>query len=72
MHLSIHNAKQAKQFYQYKNTKIKLYNNNTGIWYNKKCRARQITLTYANMKMKSPLLTGVLCSFYRERRYQML
>jgi hypothetical protein len=27
------NAEQAKQVYQYKNTKIKLYKNNAAIWY---------------------------------------
>jgi len=49
---NIHNAEQANPVYQYKNTKIKLYKNNAAIWYNKTCRARQITLTYANIKMK--------------------
>jgi hypothetical protein len=33
-------AEQAKRVYQYKNTKIKLYKNNSAIWYNKTCRAR--------------------------------
>ena len=46
------NAQQAKQVYQYKNTKIKLYKNNAAIWYNKTCRARQLTPTYANIKIK--------------------
>jgi hypothetical protein len=29
------NAERAKQIYQYKNTKIKLYKNNAAIWYKK-------------------------------------
>jgi hypothetical protein len=45
-------AEQAKRVYQYKNTKIKLYKNNAAIWYNKTCRARQITPAYANVKIK--------------------
>ena len=35
--IKICNAKQAKQIYQYKNIKIKLYKNNVAIWYNKTC-----------------------------------
>jgi hypothetical protein len=31
-------------------SKMKLYKNNAAIWYNKTCRARQITPTYANKK----------------------
>jgi hypothetical protein len=50
------NAEQANRVHQYKNTKIKLYKNNSAIWYNKMCRARQLTPTYAN----SPLLTSAL------------
>jgi hypothetical protein len=46
------NADQAKQVYQYKNTKEKLYKNNAAIWYNKTYRARQLTPTYANIKIK--------------------
>ena len=46
------NAEQAKPVHQYKNTKIKLYKNNAAVWYNKTCRTRQITPTYANIKMK--------------------
>ena len=35
--IKICDAKQAKQVYQYKNIKIKLYKNNTAFWYNKSC-----------------------------------
>jgi len=31
------NAQHAKQTYQYKNTKEKLYKTNVAIWYNKIC-----------------------------------
>ena len=48
--IKLHNAEQAKPLHQYKDTKIKLYKNNAAIWYNKICRARQITPTYANIK----------------------
>ena len=51
-------AEQAKQVYQYKNTKIKLYKNNAAIWYNKTCGARQITPNYANIKT-SLLSSGI-------------
>ena len=54
--IKLHNAEQAKPVYQYKNTKIKLYKNNAAIWYNKTCRAIQITPTYANIKMKESAL----------------
>jgi hypothetical protein len=55
--IKLHNAEQAKPIYQYKNTKTKLYKNNAAIWYNKICKAKQITPTYANIKMKSLLST---------------
>jgi hypothetical protein len=38
--VKICNAKQAKQKYQYKNIKTKLYTNNVAIWYNKTCRIK--------------------------------
>jgi hypothetical protein len=40
-------AEEAKWVYQYNNTKIKLYKDNTAIWCNKTCRV-------------SPLSTGAL------------
>ena len=43
-------AKQAKQIFQYKNIKIKLYKNNAAIWYNKTCRIKQLIPTYINIK----------------------
>jgi len=46
------NAEQTKRVYQYKNIKIKLYKNNAAIWYNKICRTRHLTPTYANINIK--------------------
>jgi len=37
------NAKQAKETYQYRNIKGKLYKTNAAIWYNKICREKQPT-----------------------------
>ena len=53
--IKLHKAEQAKPVHQYKDTKIKLYKNNAAIWYNKICRARQITSTYANKQLFSML-----------------
>ena len=52
INIEICNSEKAEQVYQYKNTKIKLHKNNAAICYNKTCRARQITPTYANIKLK--------------------
>jgi len=42
-------AKQAKEIYQYKNIKSKLYRTNAAIWYKKKtCRQKWLTPTYVN------------------------
>jgi hypothetical protein len=37
-------AQQARQIYQHKKIKIKLYKNNAAIWYNKACRIKQFFL----------------------------
>jgi hypothetical protein len=42
----------AKQVYEYKNTKIKVYKNNATVWYNKMCKAKQLIPAYANIKIK--------------------
>ena len=44
--------KQARQIYHYKNTKLKLYKSNATIRFNKTCKAKQLTPTYANIKIK--------------------
>ena len=38
MNVKFINAKQAKEVYQYRNIKRKLYKTNAAIWYNKTCR----------------------------------
>jgi hypothetical protein len=38
------NAKQAKETYQYRNIKGKLYKTNAAIWYNKICREKQLAI----------------------------
>jgi hypothetical protein len=45
------NAKQAKEIYQYRNTKEKLYKTNTTIRYNKIGRAKQHTPNYISIKI---------------------
>jgi len=49
----VKNAKQARQIHQYKKIKIKLYKNNTAIWYNKTCRIKQLIPTYINIRINS-------------------
>jgi len=46
-------AKQAKQIFQYKKIKIKLYKNNAAIWYNKTRRIKQLTPNYINIRINS-------------------
>ena len=43
------NAEQAKPVHQYVQY---VYKSNAAVWYNKTCRTRQLTPTYANIKMK--------------------
>ena len=64
--IKLHNAERAKPVYQYKNTKIKFYKNNTAIWYNKTCRAKQIIPTYANEKMKESALNQCTVQTFTE------
>ena len=44
-------AKQAKESYQYKNIKRKLYKANAAIWYNKVCRQKQLTSNYISIRI---------------------
>ena len=46
-------AKQAAQTYKYKNIKMKLYKNNAAVWYNMKCRLKQVTPRYINIKKEN-------------------
>jgi len=45
-------AKQARDVYNYKNIKRKLYKTNAAIWYNKICRQKQLTPSYINIRIK--------------------
>ena len=51
LNIKIFSAKQAKQIFQYKKIKIKLYKNNAAIWYNKTCRIKQLTPNYINVRV---------------------
>jgi len=49
--VKICDVKQARQEYQYKNTKIKLYKSNAAILYTKTCRIKQLIPTYVNISV---------------------
>jgi len=51
MNVKFINAKQAKEVYQYRNIKRKLYKTNAAIWYNKTCRQNQLKPTYVNIRI---------------------
>ena len=53
MNVKFVNAKQAKEIYQYKNTKEKLYKTNVAVWYNKICREKQLKPNYISSKINS-------------------
>jgi hypothetical protein len=52
MNVKFASAKQAKETYQYRNTKEKLYKTNAVIWYNKICRKKQLTPNYIPINRK--------------------
>jgi len=43
MKIKFISAKQAKNFFEYKNNKRKTYKINAAIWYNKKCKLKMYT-----------------------------
>ena len=45
MNVKFINAKQAKEIYQYRNTREKLYKTKVAIWYNKVCRGKQLPVS---------------------------
>ena len=51
MKIKFINAKQAKNFFEYKNNKRKMYKINAAIWYNKMCKLKGITPSYINIKI---------------------
>jgi len=55
------NAKQAKETYQYRNTKRKLYKTKAAIWYNKICGEKRLTPKYISVKTTSILVLLESC-----------
>jgi hypothetical protein len=51
MNIKFIDAKQAKDVYEFKNFKRKLYKTNAAIWYNKICRQKQLTPNYINISI---------------------
>ena len=51
MKIKFINAKQAKNFFEYKNNKRKMYKINAAICYNKMCKLKGITPSYINIKI---------------------
>ena len=77
--IKLHKAEQAKPVYQYKNTKTKLYKNNTDlVQQNMQSKADNTNLCQHKnerykLKMSRVRSQAVYCADdYRERRYQML
>jgi hypothetical protein len=46
MNVKFVSAKQAKETYEYRNTREKMYKTNAPIWYNKTCREKQLIPSY--------------------------
>jgi hypothetical protein len=44
-------AKQAKEFFTYKNIKRRLYRTTATIWFNKTCRLKHLTPTFMSIKI---------------------
>jgi hypothetical protein len=51
MNIKFIEAKQAKELYQFKNIKIKLYRTNATICYNKICWQKRLTPKYTNIRI---------------------
>jgi hypothetical protein len=49
--VKIVNAKQARLYNSFKNTKCKLLRTNAAIWFNKMCRINQVKSNYVNIKI---------------------
>jgi hypothetical protein len=47
------NARQARAYNNYKNTKLKLLKTNAAIWFNKICKTRQLQPKYINIKINN-------------------
>ena len=53
MNIKFIDTKQAKEIYQFKNIKRKLYRTNAAIWYNKICWQKQLTPKYITIRINS-------------------
>jgi hypothetical protein len=53
------NAQQAKQIYQYRNAKEKLYKTIAAIWYNKMCREKQLAPSSILTSLADSNVTGM-------------
>jgi hypothetical protein len=51
MNIKFAYAKQAKEFFAYKNIKRRLYRTTATIWFNKTCRLKHQTSTYTSIKI---------------------
>ena len=49
MNIKFVNAKKAKETYQYRNSRRKMYKTKAAIWYNKTCREKQLTPNYISI-----------------------
>ena len=49
--IKVINAQQAKLHNTFKNTKLKLLKTNAAIWFNKMCKAKQLTPKYFDIKI---------------------
>jgi hypothetical protein len=51
MYIKTVETQQARMYNIYKNIKLKLLKTNTAIWYNKLCKAKQLTPKYSHIKV---------------------
>jgi len=50
-HLKLANAQQAREIFQFKTNRQLLHKTTAAIWFNKTCRAKQLTPTYISIKI---------------------
>jgi hypothetical protein len=56
------NAKQAKETYQYRNIKSKLYKTSATLWYNIACREKQLTPNYISININGLTIPEAVCT----------
>jgi hypothetical protein len=69
MNVKFVNVKQAKETYQYRNAREKLYKTNAAIWYNKICREKQLTPNYEFHPGPARKLSSNLYDIHQYRMY---